>query len=142
MKPLILGTLIMLTTASTSRAQDAAAMQEMMRSMMQNPEQMEAMMKAAEDTQACMEKIGDAPLQRMEAQAKQIESEIQKLCASGQRKAAMNTAISYAKKLQNSKDTKAIMECSSGMQAALPFDVGAYANAAELDNGVHVCDSQ
>lgn len=140
MKPLILGMLIALTTTSTSLAQDAAAMQEMMRSMMQNPENMEKMMKAAEQTQTCMAKIGDAPLKRMEAQAKRIENEIATLCASGKHKEAMNKAISYSKELQNSKDTKAIMACGTHIQSSLPFNVDAYADAAELDNGAHICD--
>ena len=103
-------------------------------------EQMQQQMK---EVQRCFESIDQSQFHALEAKGKEMESEIKKLCAAGERDEAMKVGMKYGQELTSSPEMKEIRRCSKLMQKMMPNMPTPYmppeANDEESD-GVHICD--
>ena len=105
-------------------------------------EDMQSMMKKAEEAQACFAKLDPASFKAMEKQGRAMEAEIKALCSAGKRSEAMSKTIAFVKEFNESKEYQELQNCSKimeGMMQSMPMpDIGS--DLDELDEGSHVCD--
>ena len=101
---------------------------------------MQNMMQQAQKMQTCMQGIDQTRMKALEQQASKLEAEVKSLCAGGQRDAAQQEAIAFAREMSSDPDIQKIMECSkmmSGMMPQIPYMEQASGNN---ESAMHVCD--
>ena len=104
---------------------------------------MQKMMQQMQGAQACMEKIDQAELDVLEKKAKQFESEMRSLCASGKRDAAQEKAMLYMKEIVNSSAIREAKKCGEKMKGMMQgmMPDAPYMNHDKDYSSQHVCDS-
>ena len=103
---------------------------------------MQNMMQKAQEMQACMQGVDQSRLQQLEQQARQLETEVKALCDSGERDAAQQQAITFARDMHNNPDIQKIMKCGEQMRDMMP-PIPYLDQASESgDSASHVCDQQ
>lgn len=80
---------------------------------------MQKMMQQMQEAQACMEKIDQAELEKLEKKSHQFEAEMKSLCASGQRAAAQDRAMGYMEEVVNSPVVKEARRCGEMMDGMM-----------------------
>jgi NaMN:DMB phosphoribosyltransferase len=105
-------------------------------------QQLQQMMKQAEEAQKCFSKIDQSKFDELEAKGTKMEAEIKSLCAAGKRDEAMSSAIKFSKQMHNDPQLKALRECSELMQGAMAGMPQPYLppEMDDEDEGGHVCD--
>jgi hypothetical protein len=99
----------------------------------------EQMMQQAQGLQTCMQNIDQSEMQAFEQRGKQMEAEVQALCASGKRDEAMQKAIAFGKEVSNNKAMQEMRKCGEGMQNMMPRMAIVDQNE-EGKSGHHICD--
>lgn len=102
---------------------------------------MQNMMQGMQAMQECMAKVDMAAMERLGEEGKQVEAEVNALCADGQRDAAQDKAMAFGMKIAKDPAMKTMAECSRKMQGMLPqMAQTPYADLAEDESNRHVCD--
>jgi len=101
---------------------------------------MQRMMQGMQESQACMQGIDQARLDAFSQRAEQVKSEIKALCARGERDAAEQKGLAFAREVNTDPDIQKMRKCGeqmSGMMPSMPF----MAQSGSTDaSGKHVCD--
>ena len=97
------------------------------------------MMQQMQEAQACMEKIDQAELEAFEKKAKQFETEMKALCASGKRDEAQGKAMVYMKEIVNSSAVKEARRCGEKMKGMMQ-EMSLMKQDKDYSS-MHVCDS-
>jgi len=101
---------------------------------------MQRMMQGMQESQTCMQGIDQARLDAFSQRAEQVKSEIKALCARGERDAAEQKGLAFAREVNTDPDIQKMRKCGeqmSGMMPSMPF----MAQAGSTDaSGKHVCD--
>jgi len=100
---------------------------------------MQRMMQQAQKMQACMQNVDQSKLQALGDEAKQVESEIKGLCASGERAKAEKKSFEFGQEINNNPDIAVIRKCSEMMRGIMP-QMDFIDRNAEGKPGGHVCD--
>lgn len=101
---------------------------------------MQNMMQQMQEAQACMQGIDQSRMKSFEQRASKIESDIKTLCANGERDAAQEEAIAFAREMDGDPDIQKMRKCGEkmrGMMPAMPYMDQAKASGT---SGGHVCD--
>ncbi len=88
----------------------------------------------------CMDNINQKELDALEKRANEMKNEVEALCKSGQRDAAQQKAMQYAKEINSSEIMKQLRECTvkSGInQIMIP---GIQTGGDGKSESRHVCD--
>ena len=102
----------------------------------------EQMMKQAEAVEECFSKIDPSTFERFAARGREMEKELEALCAAGKRDEAMSAAMKYGKEFSASQDLQEMRKCSEliqGMMANMPKTY----MPPEIDedgSNSHICD--
>jgi predicted transcriptional regulator len=104
---------------------------------------MQKMMQQMQEAQACMEKIDQSELDRLEKKAQSFEAEMKSLCASGKRDAAQERAMVYMKEVVNSPVVQQAKRCGEKMQSMMQgmSQQGSLMTEDKDYSSMHVCDS-
>ena len=103
----------------------------------------EEMQQQMQEVQKCFESIDQSQFHVLEAKGKEMESEIKKLCAAGERDEAMKVGMKYGQELSSSPEMKEIRRCSQLMQKVMPNMPTPYMPPEANDDGsdgAHICD--
>lgn len=100
---------------------------------------MERMMQRAGEMQACMEELDESALQAMQSEGEAKAAEVDALCAAGERDAAQDAAMAYAKELAQSPEVQQMRKCAAMMRDAMPAMPEPFPTVGEM-NERHVCD--
>jgi predicted lipoprotein len=88
--------------------------------------------------QKCFASIDQKALERLGAQAKEMEAEVKRLCAAGDRAGAQNKAIAYGMQMSKDPEMQKMAKCGEGFQTMpgqfFPKD------KAEQASRKHICD--
>jgi len=98
--------------------------------------QMQNMMQQMQGMQTCMQAIDPSEMEAFEQSAKKMQAEVDALCASGQRDAAMAAAMAFGKEVSTNKAMQEMRKCGEGMASMMPKVV----TTAEDGAKHHVCD--
>lgn len=92
--------------------------------------------------QECFSKIDQSNFTALESRGKEMQKEIETLCASGKRDEAMKTAFKYGKEFNATPEYQEIRKCSEMMAAMMPNMPKPFMPPAEEDanDGGHICD--
>ncbi len=110
-----------------------------------NEADMQKMMQQAQKMQACMANVDRSKLKELENKGRQLEAEINELCAAGKRDEALSTAMREGLKMSNDPAVKAMRECSdlmpdiSSMMPKIPYPGGNGGEDKDESDG-HICD--
>ena len=101
---------------------------------------MQNMMKHAQEMQTCMQGIDQSKMKSLEQQANKVQAEVESLCASGKRDAAQQKGMAFAREMSGNPDVQAMRKCGEKMRGMLPQIP--YLDQAGTDekSGGHVCD--
>lgn len=131
----------LVAAASGVHAQPAAPDLQQLRALMGqtglSSSQLELLRAEAAKLQACVAKLDDKAIARLQADAQQMAAEVEAMCKDGLREDAQQLALTHARTLANSPALKAVQACSSTLPAlldALPL------LAATQVKGTNVCD--
>lgn len=102
-------------------------------------EQMQQMMKQAEEMQKCFGDIDQSAFKELEEKGRQMEAEVKALCQAGKKGEAMKTAMKFGKEISSSKEVQAMKKCGAmaeQMMAQIPMP-----NISdESGSSGHICD--
>ena len=98
--------------------------------------QMQHMMQQMQGMQTCMQAIDPSEMKALEQSAKKMKAEVDALCASGQRDAAMAAAMAFGKEVSTSKSMQDMQKCGEGMAGMMPE----FVPTGENSSNHHVCD--
>ncbi len=85
-------------------------------------EQMQSMMQKVQEMQVCMEKIDKSQLDVFEQRGKQMQQEVQKVCAAGRRDEALDMVLNFTNEIKSNPAIEAMKKCSEPMKGmALGF---------------------
>jgi hypothetical protein len=110
-----------------------------------NEADMQKMMQQAQKMQACMANVDRSKLKELENRGRQLEAEINELCAAGKRDEALSKAMREGLKLSNDPAVKAMRECAtlmpdmSSMMPSIPY-IGTNDGNDKDKSGGHICD--
>lgn len=99
-------------------------------------EQMQQMMKQAEEMQKCMGNIDQSAFKELEAKSKKMQTEVKALCQAGKRDKAQSTAMKYGKEMASSKEIQAMKKCGEMAQHMMPM-----MTPDQIEQSGHVCDN-
>lgn len=91
-----------------------------------------------QEAMACMKDIDQSALKGLEEEGEKMNAEVEAMCRTGNRDAAQEKAMEYAKEMMNRPELKKMRECSkmmAGMMPKMPFE-----NLEEESNNRHICD--
>ena len=112
-----------------------------------NEADMEKMMQQVQEAQACMEKIDQSELKKLEKKSQQFEAEMKSLCANGQRDEAQDRAMDYMKEVVNSPVVQQAKRCGEKMKGMMQGMMQGMNQPGSLMTedrdytNQHVCDS-
>lgn len=88
---------------------------------------------------ACMEKIDQQKIEALQREGEAVVNRVNKLCSAGKRGEAMDTAMSFASRVNTSPELKQVRECGKIVQMAptIPMELQSFIKANE---NRHVCD--
>lgn len=105
---------------------------------------MQALMAAMQEMQACYQKVDQQALQELQEQSQKVVVEMQSLCDSGKRDAAQEKAKHYSRQMMENEAVKQMEECAQKLPASLkemagesPLDLDGF---DDLKNS-HICDA-
>ena len=129
MKPLMLA--LLLTIPAAVSAQNNPGM---------NQPDMQNMMQQMQKVQQCMQGIDQTQMEELQKRSEQANSEIDALCAAGDRSKAQAKAMAFAKEIAKSPVMKQMQKCGKLVQGALP---GMPTTYEQKDfSKQHVCDER
>lgn len=102
----------------------------------------EQMMQQMQGMQACMQNIDQAEMQAIEQRSKQMEVEVQALCAEGKRNEALEKAAAFGKEVANNQAMQEMSKCGEGMKNMMPKIAMDAQNADGGETARHICDEQ
>lgn len=104
-------------------------------------QQMQGMMKKAQEMQACMQNVDQAEMRALEQKGKQMQIEVKKLCAAGKRDQALDVAIEYSQEMAKSPAIQEMKKCGEMMQEMMP-ELSQFSKDYSGDNSDgHICDN-
>ena len=103
-----------------------------------NEADMQKMMQQAQKAQACMQNVNQQNLQALGNRAKQMETEINALCAAGKRSEAEKKALKFGLDISKDPDVQAARKCGDLMRGAMP--TARLMQQPEKTSGRHICD--
>ncbi|MFO1436063.1 MAG: hypothetical protein U1F34_06850 [Gammaproteobacteria bacterium] len=110
-----------------------------------NDEQMKAVMEYAQQVQACMNKVDQSEIEKMQDEGNAREAEVRKLCAAGQRDDAQTKAIAYSKELMAKPPIKEMQQCLKSIKRPQSTGVENEPNSitdfTDISDHQHVCDT-
>ena len=101
-------------------------------------QQMQQMMKQAEEMQKCFGSLDQSVFAALESKGKVMEAEIKALCQAGKRDQAASSAMKFAKEIANSKELQSMKKCGAiarKMMAKMPMIA-----PENSERSGHVCD--
>lgn len=104
---------------------------------------MQKMMGAMQEVQACYQNIDQKELQALQTRSEKFMTEVQQLCEAGKRADAQNKVLAYAKTMQGEPTLQKIRKCGEKLPDSIKSMVKAPEDYSEyVDNHqAHVCDS-
>ena len=122
---------ILLLPAASVMAEDSPEM---------NQADMQRMMQSMREAQACMRGIDQSRMDAFRQRAEQVESEINALCAKGERDAAQSRGLAFAGEVNTDPDIRKMRECGEKMRGMMPVMPYMPDAAAAGSSGKHICD--
>jgi hypothetical protein len=105
-----------------------------------NQADVQNMMQQMQKVQECMQSIDQSQLEELQKRSEQASSEIDALCAAGDRAKAQKKAIAFAKEAATFPAMKQMQKCGKLVQGELP---GMPTNFEQKDfSETHVCDEK
>jgi len=104
-------------------------------------QQMQGMMQKAQEMQACMQNVDQAKMRALEAQGKQMQAEVKKLCVAGKRDQALNAAIEYSQEMEKSSAIQEMKKCGEMMEEIMPSLSDFSKDYSGDSSGAHICDN-
>lgn len=106
------------------------------------PGMMQNMQKNMAEMQKCFASIDQKALERLQVQAKEMEAEVKRLCAAGDRGGAQDKAIAYGIEMSKDPELQKMRKCGEGMQAMAMTMPGQFfpKDEAEQASRKHICD--
>ena len=101
---------------------------------------MQKMMQNMQSAQTCMQGVDMAKLDAFGKRARQVESEIKSLCANGERDAAMEKGMAFAREVNSDPEIGKMRKCGEMMQGMMPPMPGMSEFESSDKTGKHVCD--
>jgi hypothetical protein len=98
---------------------------------------MEKMMMGLEQMANCMENIDQTEIEALEKRSRQLDEEIQALCAQGKKDAAQQKAVSFGREMAANPTVRQLQECGTQMQGTFPIPGLLHEYNG---SGTHVCD--
>lgn len=109
-----------------------------------NEADMQNMMQQMQKMQSCMKNVDQAKLTELEQRSRQMEQEMQSLCASGKRDEAQGKAMDFAQEMAEDPTIKKMQKCSEMMKGIMPTmpmpDQMPFMEQNETHSSYHVCD--
>lgn len=102
-------------------------------------EQMQQMMKHAEEMQQCLGQVDQGAMKQLEAKSRKMQAEVKALCDAGKRDQAQSAAVQYGKDIANSGAMRELMKC--GEMAKQMMGQMSIMSPEQLENTGHVCDN-
>lgn len=102
-----------------------------------NKAQIQHLMEQAKQVQACMAGIDQKLMDEFKRKAKQTDTEIKALCATGKRSAAEARAKKFSDEIAKSEVMRQTQKCTAGMMADLPTLAQSQSSAEQAG---HICD--
>ena len=101
---------------------------------------MQNMMEKMQEMQTCMQGIDQSRMDALERRAKEMEAEVNSLCAKGRRDAAQNRAMTFSREMANDPDVQKMRKCGDGMKGMMPMmPMMGQVDKPEKSGG-HICD--
>lgn len=104
------------------------------------PEMMQNMQKNMAEMQKCFASIDQKALERLQVQAKEMEAEVKRLCAAGDRTGAQNKAIAYGIEMSKDPELQKMRKCGEGMPSMTIPGQFFPRDKAEQESRKHICD--
>ncbi len=126
----ILMTVLTLVVAATAWAQQPGM----------TPEMMQNMQRSMGEMQKCFASIDQKALERLQAQAKEMEAEVKRLCAAGDRAGAQDKALAYGIQMSKDPELQKMRKCGEAFQSmAMPGQFFPE-DKTEQESRQHICD--
>ena len=103
-----------------------------------NEADMEKMMQQMQKVESCMENVDQSKLKALEQSSRQMQEEVESLCASGKRDQAQKKAISFGKKVASDPAVKTMKKCGEMMKGMMPKM--SFPDLEKDYSSRHVCD--
>lgn len=104
--------------------------------------QMQQMMQGMQAMQNCMQNVDQAALQTFEQRAKQMQAEVEALCAAGKRDEAQERALAFGKETAQNKALQEMKKCGEMMQGMAPKLPKVAQSDEPEQKKSHICDGQ
>jgi dsDNA-specific endonuclease/ATPase MutS2 len=124
--------LAVILTATPAIAQQGMTpeMQQMMKNMQKNMGQI----------QQCMAQVDQKAIEKLQVKTKQMESEVKRLCAAGQRDEAQDTAIRFGLELSKDPELQKMRKCGEELKG-MPMPGEFFPKGGQNDvSSKHICD--
>jgi predicted lipoprotein len=104
-------------------------------------QQIQAMMQNAQKMQTCIQNVDQSQMQAFEQKGKQMEQQVDALCAAGHRDEALAKAMSFSQEISSDPAIIELKKCQEMMQGIMP-GISKFAEdyADEDSDGGHICD--
>ncbi len=90
--------------------------------------------------QKCFATVDLKALERLQAQANEMEADVKRLCAAGDRTGEQDKAIAYGIEMSRDPDLQKMRKCGEGLQAMVMPGQFFPKDAAEQKSPKHICD--
>jgi hypothetical protein len=101
---------------------------------------MQNMMESMQEMQTCMQGIDQSRMDALEQRAKEMEAEVNSLCAKGRRDAAQIRAMTFSREMASDPDVQKMRKCGDGMKGMMPtMPMMGQVDKPEKSGG-HICD--
>ena len=101
---------------------------------------MQKMQQMAMEMQTCMQNLDMEALKKLQHRGEAMETEIRSMCDNGQRDAAMNKAMAYAKEISNNPELRKLGKCSESVRTMMPTTQIAERYSEDKIKNRHICD--
>lgn len=103
-------------------------------------QQMQEMMKKAQQMQACMQSIDQGQMKSIQQKGQQMAVEIKALCAAGKRSSALAKVMSYGQEMTTNPIIQEMKRCGEIMKGFVPDMMKMAEPYLTEKSGVHICD--
>ena len=101
---------------------------------------MQKMMQGMQEAEACMQGIDQDRLDAFSQRAEKIQSEVKLLCARGERDAAQQKGLAFAREMNTDPDIQKMRICGEKMRGMMPMMPFMAESGSPDTSGKHICD--
>ena len=101
---------------------------------------MQNMMLKMQEMENCMQSVDQSKMEAWGQRGKQLQAEIDSLCANGKRDAANNKAMAFAMEVSSDPDIQKMRQCGEKMRSMMPPLPYMNMDSTGDKSGSHICD--